>query len=242
MEDKNDAHMNLETLSDDPTDLLKKDSLDCGTNVQNIQYHENSDILKSDTPTQENTNHIEHSGTIDSVEAMPNSTKSLSNDEDNIDKKVDIKRTNPPFYNDPKIIGKKVRVTKDPYSQKSIMSVNKKNGTDISEEHIHIDWLPYDYHKPFLGGYRNTITNYRYYNASTQTKPTPRKVKQVVKISRDTQTYKMRHFGNMTVNHMSTQFSKPGYFVSNSKDRVKTPGLYETADEYHARILKKVDF
>ncbi|KAK4470346.1 hypothetical protein MN116_005909 [Schistosoma mekongi] len=139
-----------------------------------------------------------------------------------------------------KIIGKKFAVTKDTYSLENVLLVNKKNEGKTDVENIHIKWLPYGHHKPFLGGYRNIVTNCRYHNASSQTKPIPRKTPQAVKTSRDTQTYKMRHFGNITVNHMSTQFPKPGFFVSNCQNRVKTPGLYETADEYLARVLTKV--
>ncbi|VDP99353.1 unnamed protein product [Trichobilharzia regenti] len=139
-----------------------------------------------------------------------------------------------------KIYGRKTTVTEDPYSQQSIMLVQKGGGTHKDQEYIHINWLPHNHHKPFLGGYRNILTDYKYHNASTQTKPLPRKIKETVHTSRDTQTYKMRHFGNMTVNHMSTQFSMPGFFVSNSQDRVKTPGPYESADEYLARVLQKI--
>ncbi|CAH8516554.1 unnamed protein product [Schistosoma turkestanicum] len=139
-----------------------------------------------------------------------------------------------------KIIGKKIAVTKDPYSQENIMLVPKKSGSNIGAKNVHINWLPYDHHKPFLGGYKNTITNCIYHNASSQTKPIQRKMLVAVQTSRDTQTYRVHHFGSMTVNHMSTQVPKPGFFVANSQDKVKTPGPYETADEYLARVLTKI--
>ncbi|VDP29908.1 unnamed protein product [Schistosoma margrebowiei] len=139
-----------------------------------------------------------------------------------------------------KIIGRKIAVTKDPHSQENIMLVPKKDGTNKDAENIHIHWLPYDHHKPFLGGYKNTITSCIYHNASSQTKPIRRKKLGAAQTSRDTQTYRMHHFGSMTVNQMSTQFPKPGFFVANSQDRVQTPGLYETADEYLARVLTKI--
>lgn len=139
-----------------------------------------------------------------------------------------------------KIIGRKIAVTKDPHSQENIMLVPKKDGTNKDAENIHIHWLPYDHHKPFLGGYKNTITSCIYHNASSQTKPIRKKKLEAAQTSRDTQTYRMHHFGSMTVNQMSTQFPKPGFFVANSQDRVQTPGPYETADEYLARVLTKV--
>ncbi|KAH8870791.1 IQ and ubiquitin-like domain-containing protein [Schistosoma japonicum] len=163
----------------------------------------------------------------------------LGNAEDSLNIKLGCREIVLPSGIVIKIIGKKFAVTKDTYSLENILLVNKnERKTDV--ENIHIKWLPYDHHKPFLGGYRNIVTNCRYHNASSQTKPIPRKTPQVVKTSRDTQTYRMRHFGNITVNHMSTQFSKPGFFVSNSENRVKTPGPYETADEYLARVLTKI--
>ncbi|CAH8590618.1 unnamed protein product [Schistosoma rodhaini] len=203
---------------------------DTGISHENLTLYYNGEVVNPDTPLITLANEIR----------LLSLTVSLGNAADSLKIKLGFREIFLTSGLVVKIIGRKIAVNKDPYSQENIMLVPKKDGANIYAENIHIHWLPYDYHKPFLGGYKNTITNCIYHNASAQTKPVRRKKLGASQTSRDTQTYRMHHFGSMTVNQMSTQFSKPGFFVSNSQDRVQTPGPYETADEYLARVLTKV--
>ncbi|XP_018651945.1 hypothetical protein Smp_145330 [Schistosoma mansoni] len=203
---------------------------DTGISHENLTLYYNGEVVNPDTPLI----------TLANENRLLSFTVSLGNAADSFKIKLGLREIFLTSGLVVKIIGRKIAVNKDPYSQENIMLVPKKDGANIDTENIHIHWLPYDYHKPFLGGYKNTITNCIYHNASAQTKPIRRKRLGASQTSRDTQTYRMHHFGSMTVNQMSTQFSKPGFFVSNSQDRVQTPGPYETADEYLARVLTKI--
>ncbi|KAA3680650.1 uncharacterized protein DEA37_0003245 [Paragonimus westermani] len=138
------------------------------------------------------------------------------------------------------VICRKVFVADTPCSLEDVLVLHQEKDGMTKNQYISINWLSPSYHKPFLGGYRHKLSNNRYHHACAQTKPLVRKVPEVLVYSRDTQTYRMKHFGQTTVNHMSTQFPKPGFFVSSHKDQLKVPGRYETADEYLTRILRDV--
>lgn len=139
-----------------------------------------------------------------------------------------------------KINGRKVKVTENPNTHEDIMVVYDDN-TQSNNYVGKINWLLPNYRKPYFGGFRNTQNNKIFYNASAQTiKKSNNKSKNTL-YSRSTQTYKMRNVGQITSNNMSTQFSKPGFYVSNYLNKLKTAGKYETADEYLARTLKMVN-
>ncbi|CAH8548502.1 unnamed protein product [Dicrocoelium dendriticum] len=138
------------------------------------------------------------------------------------------------------VICRKMFVSEEPCSREDILSIYRDDGNEEKTKDVCITWLPSTHHKLFLGGYRHKIKDTVYHHAYSQTLPRPRSPPEIPMFSRDTQTYKVKHFGQTTVNHMSTQFSKPGFFVSSAKDQLRTPGPYETADEYLARVLRDV--
>ncbi|TPP57360.1 IQ and ubiquitin domain-containing protein [Fasciola gigantica] len=139
-----------------------------------------------------------------------------------------------------KVVVRKTFIGMGPCGAENVLRVTVDQAGKPIKKEVHVQWLPKDHHKLFLGGYRHTISKKRYLHAYSQTRGLPRPNSEVQVFSRDTQTYRMKHFGQATVNHMSTQFSKPGFFVSNYQDQLRTPGVYETADEYLARILKQI--
>ncbi|CAL8070872.1 unnamed protein product [Calicophoron daubneyi] len=139
-----------------------------------------------------------------------------------------------------KVIGRKISIGREPCSRANLLEVVLDRNGEEQPVIVDVHWLHPKHHKPFLGGYRHTLTDARYHHASAQTNPVPKPPYPVPHYSRDTQTYRMKHFGQSTVNHMSTQFPKPGFFVSNYQDKLMTPGVYETADEFLARILRQI--
>ena len=94
--------------------------------------------------------------------------------------------------------------------------------------------------KPFLGGFKNKITNKEYYNASCQTNRQIKPDNGIQKFCRDTQTVVSHHTQLQTRQDMSTQMTKPGVFVSRLEDKLITPRPYETAEQRHAIIVKSV--
>nr|CDS30376.1 IQ domain containing protein [Hymenolepis microstoma] len=101
---------------------------------------------------------------------------------------------------------------------------------------IEIEWMNNEKKKPFLGGYRRKTDGVIYHNATAQTKPKLPKIPPVPFFTRDTQTYEVKHEGIDTVENASTAMPKPGFFVTNLNDRVITPGVYESFEEYEARL------
>lgn len=139
--------------------------------------------------------------------------------------------------------GKKESVTNDRCSLENVLHTETETNKSTKKLEVDIKWLDPSHHKPFLGGYRDKLTSAIFHNASAQTRRCPKPIltsQETEVTSRDTQTYKMRHFGQTTLNQMSTQFSKPGFFVSCYRDKVQAPGKYETSEEYLARILRQV--
>ncbi|TGZ72050.1 hypothetical protein CRM22_002307 [Opisthorchis felineus] len=134
---------------------------------------------------------------------------------------------------------RKAFVTNEQYTLQDTLEIKQSRDGETRKE-VEISWLPASHHKPFLGGYRHKLTDTRYHHAFAQTKPLPRRPTGIPIFSRQTQTYRMKHFGQSTVNNMSTQFSKPGFYVSNTKDIVRIPGPYETAEEYLERRLRDI--
>nr|XP_003475091.1 IQ and ubiquitin-like domain-containing protein [Cavia porcellus]XP_023423101.1 IQ and ubiquitin-like domain-containing protein [Cavia porcellus] len=119
-----------------------------------------------------------------------------------------------------------------------IISVIVQTGTDQFQEVI-VHIVKSDFHKPFLGGFRHKITGIEYHNAGTQT--VPKKIPEKLNIfCRDTQTVFERKKIQQTANTTSTQMTKIGVYVSNITDKLKTPGKYFSAAEYHAWRLKAV--
>uniref|UniRef100_A0A8C4X3L6 IQ motif and ubiquitin domain containing n=1 Tax=Erpetoichthys calabaricus TaxID=27687 RepID=A0A8C4X3L6_ERPCA len=91
--------------------------------------------------------------------------------------------------------------------------------------------------KPFIGGYRHTMTGAEFHHAAVQTIPKKRPDKEIEEFCRDTQTVDEKTQQQQTNNTTSTQMSKIGCYVSNITDRLLAPGMYMTAEEYHARRL-----
>ncbi|XP_059567669.1 IQ and ubiquitin-like domain-containing protein [Myotis daubentonii] len=106
-------------------------------------------------------------------------------------------------------------------------------------QHVAVEMIKSDFHKPFLGGFRHKLTGIEYHNAGTQT--VPKKIPEKDNIfCRDTQTVLLRKKLQQTTNTTSTQMTKIGVYVSNMTDKLITPGKYFTAEEYHARRLNAV--
>ncbi|XP_006090566.1 IQ and ubiquitin-like domain-containing protein [Myotis lucifugus] len=106
-------------------------------------------------------------------------------------------------------------------------------------QHVAVEIIKCDFHKPFLGGFRHKLTGIEYHNAGTQTVPKKIPAKDNT-FCRDTQTVLQRKKLQQTTNTTSTQMTKIGVYVSNMTDKLITPGKYFTAEEYHARRLNAV--
>lgn len=89
--------------------------------------------------------------------------------------------------------------------------------------------------KPFLGGYRDRITQIEYHHGYTQTGPFVKKDGKG-KTHRTTQTYKMRNRKEDTMYSRATQMSRQDYYIPNVCDKVITAGKYESADDKATRI------
>ncbi|KAL4656754.1 IQ and ubiquitin-like domain-containing protein [Arapaima gigas] len=94
--------------------------------------------------------------------------------------------------------------------------------------------------KAFLGGYQHKITGMEFQHAAVQTLPRLRPDRGVKTFCRCTQTVETKSQSQQLANTTSTQMTKIGCYVSNMEDKVITPGVYITADEYHSRRLKAV--
>nr|XP_012607287.1 IQ and ubiquitin-like domain-containing protein isoform X1 [Microcebus murinus]XP_012607289.1 IQ and ubiquitin-like domain-containing protein isoform X1 [Microcebus murinus]XP_012607290.1 IQ and ubiquitin-like domain-containing protein isoform X1 [Microcebus murinus]XP_012607291.1 IQ and ubiquitin-like domain-containing protein isoform X1 [Microcebus murinus] len=119
-----------------------------------------------------------------------------------------------------------------------IITVTVQTGIDQYQE-VSVEIIKSDFHKPFLGGFRHQITGIEYHNAGTQT--VPKKIPARTDVfCRDAQTVFQRKKLQQTTNTTSTQMTKIGVYVSNMTDRLKEPGMYFSAAEYHAQRLKAV--
>merc|ERR1712167_152512 len=104
--------------------------------------------------------------------------------------------------------------------------------------------------KPYLGGFKNTNTNTEYHNVSMQTAPkkwSPStmtlpngKIIEIEQNSRETQTVFLKNRVTQTKKDGSTQMTTKECFVSCVEDKIVTPGVYETADEFHEKRLQAV--
>lgn len=94
--------------------------------------------------------------------------------------------------------------------------------------------------KPFLGGYKNKLTNKEYLNASAQTNRIFKPDNGIEKFSRDTQTVVSKHLNIQTRQDMATQMTKPGVFVSRIDDKLVTPRPYQTAEQREKIRIKSV--
>ena len=94
--------------------------------------------------------------------------------------------------------------------------------------------------KAYLGGYRNKFNGINYMNAASQTNRIQRPDNGIIKNCRDTQTILSNHIKLQTHQHMSTQMTKPGVFVSVVNDKLLTPRPYQTAAEREAIIVTNV--
>uniref|UniRef100_H0WHT8 IQ motif and ubiquitin domain containing n=1 Tax=Otolemur garnettii TaxID=30611 RepID=H0WHT8_OTOGA len=124
------------------------------------------------------------------------------------------------------------------YDVSQIISVTVQTGIDQYQE-VPVEILKCDFHKPFLGGFKHKLTGIEYHNAGTQT--VPKKIPERLGLfCRDTQTVFQRKKLQQTTNTTSTQMTKIGVYVSNMTDKLVEPGIYFSADEYHAQRLRAV--
>ncbi|GLC44145.1 Protein phosphatase 1G [Pleodorina starrii] len=91
--------------------------------------------------------------------------------------------------------------------------------------------------KPYLGGFRNKRTGIVFHHAGTQTPRAPKYSEADRKLSRETQTVKVKQHSQQTVREQATQMMRPGVLLDVTYDREVTPGRYQTADERDAIVL-----
>ncbi|GIL70427.1 hypothetical protein Vretimale_3562 [Volvox reticuliferus] len=91
--------------------------------------------------------------------------------------------------------------------------------------------------KTYLGGFRNKRTGAVYHHAVTQTPRAPKYSEADRKLSRETQTVKVKQHSQQTVREQATQMMRPGVLLDVTYDREVTPGRYQTADERDAIVL-----
>ncbi|GIL47309.1 hypothetical protein Vafri_4164 [Volvox africanus] len=91
--------------------------------------------------------------------------------------------------------------------------------------------------KPYMGGFRNKRTGSVYHHAVTQTPRAPKYSEADRKLSRETQTVKVKQHSQQTVREQATQMMRPGVLLDVAYDREVTPGRYQTADERDAIVL-----
>lgn len=115
---------------------------------------------------------------------------------------------------------------------------------------VHVYYFKDHDKKPFLGGFKNKTTEIEYHNAAMQTAPkkwSPStvtlpsgKVIEVEQNSRETQTVFLKNRITQTKRDNSTQMTTNVCFMSSAQDKLITPGVYETAAEFHEKRLQAV--
>ncbi|KAG2379216.1 hypothetical protein C9374_007355 [Naegleria lovaniensis] len=88
--------------------------------------------------------------------------------------------------------------------------------------------------KPFLGGFRNTLTHLMYHHAATQTDSSKQKDPNVQLFHRETQTKKFTTKGQQTLREQGTQMEKPGLNIDTSEDRI----IYPSSNYFDSEMLK----
>lgn len=95
--------------------------------------------------------------------------------------------------------------------------------------------------KPFLGGFRHKVSGVEYHNASAQTTAKKKPGNGVAKYERDAQTVITLNKRQQAHSDAATQMSMTGCFINSREDKIlPISGHFETADEYHARLLGHV--
>ncbi|KAF0979336.1 hypothetical protein FDP41_001679 [Naegleria fowleri] len=90
--------------------------------------------------------------------------------------------------------------------------------------------------KPFLGGFRNTLTNLMYHHAATQTDSQKQKDPTIKSFHRETQTKKFTTKGQQTLREQGTQMEKPGLTIDTSEDRI----IYPSSNYFDSEMLKSL--
>uniref|UniRef100_A0A7S0VK68 IQ motif and ubiquitin-like domain-containing protein n=1 Tax=Polytomella parva TaxID=51329 RepID=A0A7S0VK68_9CHLO len=112
------------------------------------------------------------------------------------------------------------------------IDVEIDQGPDIPRHLIQVllDYTQMD-RKPYLGGFKHKLTSVVYHHASTQTPRQPKYTEADRKLSRETQTVKVKKHHQQTFRDQATQMERPGFLLNTSSDREVVPGRYQTADE-----------
>ncbi|XP_048877784.1 IQ and ubiquitin-like domain-containing protein isoform X3 [Brienomyrus brachyistius] len=131
------------------------------------------------------------------------------------------------------------------YSMSDVITVRVHKGqlryTDlVAYRDVVVEIVRAPHRKAFLGGYRHRITGTVFHHAAVQTLPRKRADRGVETFCRDTQTVETKCQSQQCFNNTSTQMTKIGCYVSNMEDKLISPGVYITADEYHSRRLEAV--
>ncbi|XP_042648469.1 IQ and ubiquitin-like domain-containing protein isoform X2 [Tyto alba] len=131
------------------------------------------------------------------------------------------------------------RAVQQDYRMPDVVTVRVQTNSDSFQDVVVKIERP-NYHKPFLGGFKNRITGIEFHNAGSQTIPKKRRDKGIQLFCRETQTVFEKNKPQQTKNTTSTQMTKTGLYVSNMTDKLINPGKYFTAEEYHKRRLEAV--
>ncbi|XP_028939978.1 IQ and ubiquitin-like domain-containing protein, partial [Antrostomus carolinensis] len=131
------------------------------------------------------------------------------------------------------------KVVQQDYHMPDVITVRVQTDSDSIQDVV-VKIERSTYHKPFLGGFKNSITGVEFHNAGSQTVPKKRPDKGIQLFCRETQTVFEKNKPQQTKNTTSTQMTKIGLYVSNTTDKLISPGKYVTAEEYHKRRLEAV--
>jgi hypothetical protein len=126
----------------------------------------------------------------------------------------------------------------EPYSMPNQLTVTVNVDGEMRSIVVHVEKASRQ--KPFIGGYRHKVTGVEYHHAGTMTMSKRQPDNGILKFQRETQTVNTRNKVQQTTSVSSTQMTKTGCFVSSNEDKIIIPGMYETADEFHAKRLKAV--
>eukprot|EP00949_MAST-11_sp_MAST-11-sp1_P004859 g4859.t1 len=93
--------------------------------------------------------------------------------------------------------------------------------------------------KPYLGGFRNRMTNIEYHHASAQTARLPVRQTGPEKFTRECQTQILQTRSAQTFREAGSQMARKDLFLDTSKDRVMTSRTYFTSEQLDDVRLRK---
>ncbi|CAM4475487.1 unnamed protein product [Lepidochelys olivacea] len=133
---------------------------------------------------------------------------------------------------------KAIKLQQD-YNMPDVITVRVQTDSDTFQD-VAVEIERPTYRKPFLGGFKHSVTGVEFHNAGSQTIPKKRRDKGIKLFCRETQTVVEKNKRQQTRNTTSTQMTKIGLYVSNMTDKLIEPRTYFTAEEYHKHRLDAV--